>query len=111
MKKAIFPLFIVGAIVLGTGALALFGFAFMWLWNWLMPELFNLPVLSFWQSVGLLVLSKIIFSGVGGHHEHKADKNKDNEWKKRFERKIGLHHWKCGERKDEDTASVLQAGS
>ena len=30
------------------------------LWNWLMPSLFNLPVISFGQAVGLLVLSRIL---------------------------------------------------
>ncbi|MBK5278305.1 MAG: hypothetical protein JJE09_05520 [Bacteroidia bacterium] len=33
----------------------------MYLWNWLVPELFSGPVITFWQTVGLLVLSKIFF--------------------------------------------------
>jgi hypothetical protein len=33
----------------------------MWLWNWLMPYLFNLPTISFWQSFGLLVLCGALF--------------------------------------------------
>lgn len=39
----------------------LFGFPTMWLWNYLMPELFGLKVISFWQAVGLNVLCGIMF--------------------------------------------------
>jgi len=33
----------------------------MWLWNWLMPYLFNLPTITFWQALGLNALSTILF--------------------------------------------------
>jgi hypothetical protein len=48
--------------------LALFGFIVMWLWNALMPPLFHLPVLTYWQAVGLLILAKIFFGGFRGGH-------------------------------------------
>jgi len=35
----------------------------MALWNWLMPVLFGLHAISFWQALGLLVLCKILFRG------------------------------------------------
>ena len=35
------------------------------LWNWLMPMLFGLSELTFWQAVGLLALSRILFGGLG----------------------------------------------
>jgi hypothetical protein len=31
------------------------------LWNWLMPTIFSLKVITFWQAWGLLWLSAIIF--------------------------------------------------
>ena len=34
----------------------------MLLWNWLMPIIFSLPTLSFWQTAGLMILITIIFS-------------------------------------------------
>ena len=40
------------AVVLLPTFFALFGFATMWLWNWLMPALFKLPVIGFWQAIG-----------------------------------------------------------
>jgi hypothetical protein len=43
-----------------------FGFIVMRLWNWLMPPLFGWHLLTFWQALGLLVLSKILFGGFRG---------------------------------------------
>ena len=31
------------------------------LWNWLMPAVFGLPVISFWQAAGLMLLVSILF--------------------------------------------------
>lgn len=36
-------------------------FVVMSLWNWLVPELFNGPVINFCQAAGILLLSKILF--------------------------------------------------
>ena len=47
-------------------AATVFSFAVMWLWNWLMPAIFGLHAISFWQALGLLVLSKILFGGFRG---------------------------------------------
>ena len=63
---------------------AFFAGVFMYLWNWLVPELFNGPVLNFWQAIGLIVLAKMIF-GFGSHNKrswHKASGWKSN-WKDR----------------------------
>jgi hypothetical protein len=46
--------------------IAVFGFVVMRLWNWLIPSLFGLHPIHFWQAVGLLVLSKILFGGFRG---------------------------------------------
>jgi Ca2+/H+ antiporter, TMEM165/GDT1 family len=43
------------------------GFVLMSLWNWLMPALFGRHLINFWQAVGVLVLSKILFGGFRGH--------------------------------------------
>lgn len=39
------------------------GLITMVLWNSLIPLLFQGPVLTFWQTIGLLILSKILFGG------------------------------------------------
>ena len=41
-------------------------FVVMSLWNWLMPTLFGWQPIGFWQAMGLLVLSKILFGGFRG---------------------------------------------
>jgi hypothetical protein len=46
--------------------IAVFGFVVMSLWNWLMPALFGWKLVSFWQAVGLVILSKILFGGFHG---------------------------------------------
>jgi hypothetical protein len=48
-------------------AFVVFGFAVMALWNWLMPALFGLRHIGFWQALGLVVLCKILF---GSFHSH-----------------------------------------
>jgi hypothetical protein len=47
-------------------AAAAFSAVTMLLWNALMPELFGLPVLNYWQAVGILLLARILFGGAGG---------------------------------------------
>lgn len=43
-----------------------FGFFVMRLWNWLTPPLFGWHVITFWQALGILILSKILFGGFRG---------------------------------------------
>jgi len=52
--------------VIGALAVAIAGFAVMSLWNWLMPDLFGLRAIGFWQALGLFVLSKLLFGGLHG---------------------------------------------
>lgn len=46
---------------------AVIGYVVMLLWNWLMPDIFNLPKINYWQAIGLLLLSKIFFHGKKEH--------------------------------------------
>jgi len=54
----------IGAI--GVVAIAVFGFVVMGLWNWLAPAVFGLRSITFWQALGVLILSKILFGGFRG---------------------------------------------
>ncbi len=47
-------------------AVAGFGEAVLQLWNLLMPAIFGLRPIGFWQAVGLLALSWILFGGWRG---------------------------------------------
>lgn len=33
----------------------------MLLWNWLMPRIFELPAITFWEAFGLVLLASIFF--------------------------------------------------
>ena len=61
MRKKILK-FIVGFIV----AAVAFSAVTMLLWNALMPGIFGIASINFWQALGLLVLGRILFSGIGG---------------------------------------------
>jgi hypothetical protein len=37
------------------------GLPLMWLWNWLMPTIFYLDEITFWQALGLNALATIFF--------------------------------------------------
>ena len=58
------PLFIV--------AIFIFGAIVMGLWNAILPAVIGVKAISFWQALGILVLSKILFGGFrGGGGQHK----------------------------------------
>lgn len=47
-------------------ALAIFGLAVMALWNWLVPAIFGWKAITYWQALGLLVLTRTLFGGFRG---------------------------------------------
>ena len=51
----------IGIIAVICTVLLILGYPVMWLWNWLMPTIFNLPEITFWQAIGLNLLSTILF--------------------------------------------------
>jgi hypothetical protein len=53
-------------IPLVVAVLALVGLVVMLLWNALVPQLFHGPVLGYWEAVGLLLLSRLLFGGLRG---------------------------------------------
>ena len=52
---------ILGFIVLAAVIVTVCGYAIMLLWNWLMPVLFNLTTITFWQAIGLDILVSLLF--------------------------------------------------
>jgi hypothetical protein len=61
-------LVLLGFATAGLGLMALLGLAVMLLWNWLMPDLFGLKQVNYWQAWGLLILSWILFKGFGSNN-------------------------------------------
>jgi hypothetical protein len=55
--------------LIGIAFLALVSFVVMQLWNHLLPDILNVTTITFWQALGLFILSKILFGfGRGGGH-------------------------------------------
>jgi len=51
-------LVLIGAAILVAILMAL---PVMLLWNWLMPDLFDLVTINFWQALGVSLLSSFLF--------------------------------------------------
>ncbi len=80
-----------------------FGYFVQLLWNWLMPHIFKLGRIDYWEAFGLVLLARLIFGTLGHHsghyphhHSHKAhrhwkewEKWNDSEWNI----KGGWHNW------------------
>jgi hypothetical protein len=59
------------------------GFVVQWLWNWLMPDIFGLRTINWWEAFGLLALSRILFGGFGrGGGSHGPSRHRREWWKK-----------------------------
>jgi Ca2+/H+ antiporter, TMEM165/GDT1 family len=73
-------------LVFCTAFVVLFSFIVMSLWNAILPAVLGVKVITFWQALGILVLSKILFGGFGGGWSHKKEHFK-NRWKQRMQEK------------------------
>lgn len=105
-KFVLFPLFAFAALLLG-------GLVVMLLWNAILPKVTTAGALSYWQAVGLLLLSRILFGNWGGKpggrpsRKHLARKR---AWREKWmnmseeERAQFKEKWRqrCGDRKADD---------
>ncbi len=100
VKKIVKVIFIVifGAIAIAALAL-LFGYVVMLLWNWLMPAIFGLGMITFWQAVGIVILAKLLFGGFGGSggKSGRRKKNLEKRLKHRLRERCsetGIKEWR-----------------
>jgi hypothetical protein len=80
--------------LLGAAALGLvFGFVVQWLWNWLMPGIFHLKEIGYWESVGIVILARLIFGSFGGEYDggHASKKQKQRMYAGK--KKEGCKNW------------------
>lgn len=73
---------LVGGLALATLIAGLFGWIVQHLWNWLMPALFHLPAVTFWQAAGLVLLSRLLVGNIGGcnHGDGEGWKEHHRKW-------------------------------
>jgi len=75
-----------------------FGQAVLHLWNWLMPGLFGLHTITFWQGLGLMGLSWILFHGGflgrphGMHRRHGRWDRMSPEQREKFREVMGQRY-------------------
>jgi hypothetical protein len=75
----------VGIGILGSGAVLLVIWGVMALWNCLIPALFHGPVLTYWQTAGLFLLSKILLTGIAPSSHDRGHR----QWKSKYHHKFG----------------------
>lgn len=104
-------------------AIVAFSFVTMLLWNTLLPVIFHLPVITFWQALGLLVLSRLLFGGFGhhgrGHHRQWGNPFRDKwetmtaEEREEFLKRRQEHRpsWGCctSDKKEQGTSDNINA--
>ena len=101
------------------GGLFLFNWAVMLLWNAVLPAVLGVKAITFWQALGILVLSKILFGGFGGGRRWRGGSQWKEKMKQRFEgmtpeqREKFKEEWKyrCGARwnRQKETGSTFTA--
>ncbi|NDV14419.1 hypothetical protein GO009_00145 [Muricauda sp. TY007] len=86
---------IVAMVILGILIFLLANYLLMRLWNWLMPELFGVGTVTYWQALGIFVLAKLLFGFGGGgggkskgkssHKKKIKSSNKCGSWRRDFD--------------------------
>ena len=73
-----------GLGILGIIFVALLILLIMTVWNRVMPAIFNLPIVSYWQTVGLVFLSCVFFKNCGntGNSGKKSERRRKRELRK-----------------------------
>jgi hypothetical protein len=75
-KTSTIALWVIGGIILAALFGLIVGLLVQYLWNWLMPAVFGLGTITFWQAFGIVLLSKILFGSFGGHGRDDCDEKK-----------------------------------
>ncbi|MBC7451216.1 MAG: hypothetical protein H7259_06975 [Cytophagales bacterium] len=74
-------------IILAPLFILAIGYITMSLWNCLVPSLFHGPVITLWQTFGILLLSKILFGGWKGGGRCCCQKGGHNNWREHMKEK------------------------
>lgn len=74
IMAVIMGIFLAGILSLITGAFI------MLLWNWLMPDIFGLGVITYWQAFGLSLLAKLLLCSFGRMFPGGHNKWHDKRW-------------------------------
>ena len=62
----------------------LIGGLVMWLWNAILPKVLNVRPITYWQAVGLLVLSRILFGRFWGGSYRGRGQMSGGPWREKW---------------------------
>ena len=79
MKRYRFAKIIFLILVVAPLAIFVFGMIIMLLWNRVLVPVLHVSEITFWQGLGLLVLSKILFGSFGNRGTARGD-----EWRRKM---------------------------
>ncbi len=65
------PIYLLYALLAVGGFLAM-GLVVQWLWNAILPQVAGAGHLGYWQALGLLALSRILFGGWRGRRHYRG---------------------------------------
>ena len=121
MKRSLWARRILLFAVIGPLAILVFGVVVMLLWNNVLAPVLHISSVTFWQGLGILVLSKILFSSFGGGGRSRSDywkqrmmwKNMTAEQKEKFkeEWKNRSRRWGHRSSESETGGEQVNAGS
>jgi len=99
MKK---KLYIISHLFLGLAMMAGMGGIIVLLWNALIPSIFGLSAINFWQAVGLFILCRILFGSFdsrwlftwnNGYHKNPIREKWERMSNEEREKFIRHRHW------------------
>jgi len=93
------PLKVLSIILVFTAIAIALSALVMYLWNAILPDVIGVKPLTFWKAMGLLLLAKILFGGIGkliGSKKYVKKRQWRNKWMNMSheERKEAKSRWK-----------------
>ena len=119
MKRSRLTRFILLFILIAPVAIFVFGSVIMLLWNNVLTPVLHVSAITFWQGLGIFVLSKILFSsfsGKGGSNRYYAKQrmmwnNMTPEQKEKLKEEWKTRSRRWGYRSGDSASEMEQPGS
>jgi hypothetical protein len=99
-------------LLLALAGIAALGWVLLLLWNWLLPNLFTgVQAIDYWQALGILVLSKILFGSCPGRgcwrrHSHGEHLTPEERERLKAQFKSRWSHWCCTDKANTHTETT-----
>ncbi len=85
MKNKFWIKKLIGILMIAPIAIAALGFIVMLLWNNVLVAVLGVKMITFWQALGLFLLSKILFGGWKGRGGGWRNRQWKEEWKAKWQ--------------------------